>query len=121
MVKIPPRPALALMTALMLAGCARTQLAADLRAAQAPCRDREFKDKSALAACLGEHERPVWAKDDPATLDIYDGFARERAALARHYDDGAITRQQYDAQLDRLESDARTQLAQRHKQASTTP
>lgn len=121
MFETPIRLALAAAIALLLASCARTQLASDLQAAQAPCRDQGFKDKSALVTCLSEHERPVWARDDPATLDIYDRFAQDRAALARQYDDKAITQQQYRAQLDRLEAESREQLAERHKRAAANP
>jgi hypothetical protein len=113
------RPALTMAALLLLAACARSQLSSDLHDAQAPCRDQSFKEKSALVACLDAHERPVWAKDDPGTLDIYDHFAQQRAALARQYDSGAITHQQYSSQLDQLESDARNQLAQRRKQTAS--
>jgi hypothetical protein len=44
---------------------------------------RTFRDKSSLVQCLTEHERPVWAKEEPATLDLYDNFAAQRAELAR--------------------------------------
>ena len=121
MAENPTRPALTVAAMLLLAACARTQLGADLHAAGADCRTQQFNDKSALVACLNAHERPVWAKDDPATLDIYDQFARHRATLAQQYDSHAITEQQYRAQLDQLEADSRAELAQRRKQTAATP
>jgi hypothetical protein len=115
------RPALAIAALVLLAACARTPLGSDLHAAGADCRTQQFSDKAALVACLNQHERPVWAKDDPATLDIYDHFAEQRTALARRYDSGAITEPQYRAELDQLEADSRAALAERRKQTAATP
>jgi hypothetical protein len=112
---------LTLAMLLLLAACAKSQLVSDLQSAEAPCRDEHFTDKAGLDDCLGVHERPVWAKDDPATLDLYDGFARARAALARQYDSGAITERQYSDRLDQLEADTAKALDQRRKEIAAKP
>lgn len=105
---------------LLLAGCARTQLGSDLHKVDAACEDQNFKNKSGLVSCLTEQERPVWAKDEPGTLDLYDSFAQQRARLAQQYDSGAITQQQYSDRLDQIETDTRKQLVERRKQTATT-
>ncbi len=115
------RSVLALSMLLFVAACARSQLVSDLHSAEAPCRDQHFKDKAALDDCLGARERPVWAKDDPATLDLYDGFARARAALARQYDSGAITERQYSDKLDQLETETAKAIDQRRQEIAATP
>jgi hypothetical protein len=107
---------LALAMVLLVAACARSQLVSDLHSAEAPCRDQHFKDKAALDDCLGARERPVWAREDPATLDLYDGFARARAALARQYDGGTITERQYNDKLDQLESETAKTIDQRRQE-----
>ncbi|HUC68503.1 MAG TPA: hypothetical protein VMA53_24000 [Stellaceae bacterium] len=106
---------------LSLAACAHSQFVSDLHSAEAPCRDQHFKDKAGLDDCLSAHERPVWAREDPATLDLYDGFARARAALARQYDSGAITERQYSDQLEQLESATAKAIDQRRKQVAAKP
>jgi hypothetical protein len=118
MVERKRRPVLALAMLLSLAACAQSQLASDLHSAEAPCRDQHFKDKTGLDDCLSAHERPVWAKEDPATLDLYEGFAKARAQLARQYDSGAITEGQYSDQLDQLESATAKAIDQRRKQVA---
>ena len=96
-----------------IVGCTSNQLTADLRSAQEPCRAQHFQDKSSLVRCLNERERPVWAKEDPGTLDLFDRFAAERTELARRYDGGALTREQYEAELRRIETGTRAQLTER--------
>ena len=119
MVERKRQSVLALAMLLLLAGCAaRSQFVSDLHSAEAPCRDQHFKDKAALDDCLGARERPVWAREDPATLDLYDGFAKARAALARQYDSGAITEGQYSDKLDQLESDTAKAIDQRRKEVA---
>ncbi len=110
--KIAPHLTLVVWT-LGLAGCASNQLTTDLRSAQEPCRAQHFQDKSSLVRCLNERERPVWAKEDPGTLDVFDRFAAERTELARRYDGGALTSEQYQAELRRIEAGTRAQLADR--------
>ena len=111
--KIAPHLRLVVWTALGLAGCASNQLTSDLRSAQEPCRVQHFQDKSSLVHCLNERERPVWAKEDPDTLDLFDHFAAERMELARRHDGGVLTREQYQAELQRIEAGTRAQLAAR--------
>lgn len=111
------RPAVA--AALLLWGCTKTQLGADLHSADTSCEDRHFKDKTALVACLAKTERPVWARDEPATIDLYDDFAKQRTELARQYDSGAITQQQYRDRLDQLTASTRTKLTERRRQTAT--
>jgi hypothetical protein len=106
----------AISALLLLGGCARTQLGSDLHSAGAPCRDQQFKDKIALDECLTARERSVWAKDEPATLDIHDRFASRRLDLARQYDSGAITRKQYSEKLEQLDMDTRKELRQRREE-----
>jgi hypothetical protein len=118
MVEQKKRSVLALAMLLLLPACAQSQLASDLHSAEAPCRDQHVKDKASLDDCLSAHERPVWSREDPATLDLYDGFAKARAALARQYDSGAITEGQYSDQLDQLESTTVKAIDQRRKQVA---
>ena len=98
---------------LTLADCASNQLTADLRSAQEPCRTQPFQERSSLVRCLNERERPVWAKEEPGTLDLFDRFAAERTALARRYDGRALTPEQYQSELRRIEDGTRAQLAER--------
>jgi hypothetical protein len=113
MIEIMPPMTLVAATVIALVGCASNQLTADLRSAQEPCRTQHFQDKSSLVRCLNERERPVWAKEDPGTLDLFDRFAAERTELARRYDGGALTAEQYQAELRRIEAGTRAQLAER--------
>ncbi|HEV2546348.1 MAG TPA: histidine kinase dimerization/phospho-acceptor domain-containing protein [Stellaceae bacterium] len=104
-----PSPAIVLA----LAGCASNQLTADLSSAHELCRAQHFHDKLSLVRCLNERERPVWAKEDPGTLDLFGRFAAERTEFARRYDGGALTAEQYQAELRRIEAGTRAQLAER--------
>jgi hypothetical protein len=113
MMQISPRLTLLAGTILALAGCASNQLTADLRAAQEPCRAQHFEDKSSLVRCLNERERPIWAKEEPSTLDLFDRFAAQRTELARRYDGGRLSSEQYQTELRRIEAGTRTQLAER--------
>jgi hypothetical protein len=120
MVERKKRSVLTLAMLLLLAACAaRSQLVSDLHSADAPCRDQHFKDKAGLDDCLSARERPVWAREDPATLDLYDGFAKARAALARQYDSGAITEGQYSDQLDQLESATAKAIDRRRQEVAS--
>lgn len=92
-----------------LAGCA-SQLQYDLGRAERPCHGQEFSQKSALAQCLTRTERPVWAKDDPQTIALYDEFATSRAELAKERDAGTITEEQYDQRLKALAQDLRARI-----------
>lgn len=96
-----------------LAGRTGNQLTTGLRSAQEPCRAQHFHDKSSLVRCLNERERPVRAKEDPDTVDLFDRFAAERAELARRYHGGAVTAEQYHAERRRTEAGTRAQLAER--------
>lgn len=105
--------------ALLLAACSSTELASDLRTADQPCRDQKFPDKTALVDCLASHERPVWARDEPKTLPLYDGFAVKRSDLARRFDQKTISEPQYRDQLEQTEDSFRDQInAVRKQQAS---
>jgi hypothetical protein len=117
----PLRPALAVAFLILLAGCSQSKLGADLHEAGNDCRSQNFTEKTALVTCLNAHERPVWAKDDPKTLDIYDHFAEQRVALARQFDSGALTQKQYREQLDQLETQSRAAIAERRQQSAATP
>jgi hypothetical protein len=111
--KIAPQVTSAAAAIVTLAGCASNQLTADLRSAQEPCRAQHFQDKSSLVRCLNEHERPVWAREDPGTLDLFDRFAAQRTELAQRYDGGGLSAEQYQAELRRIEAGTRAQLAER--------
>lgn len=100
--------------ALALAGCA-TQLQSDLGKAEEPCHKQDFPQKTALSQCLAQAERPIWAKDAPQTLDIYDQFAAGRAALAKERDAGTLNDKQYDDQLEALAKDLRARIASRQQ------
>jgi hypothetical protein len=102
----------AAVAALTLAGCA-SRLSRDLGAAEDPCHETDFAKKAALATCLELHERPVWAKDEPQTLDLYDRFAAARDRLAKERDGGAISEKQYEQQLADVAADLRGQIAAR--------
>lgn len=106
------RQLLAVATALALAGCA-SQLSHDLGSAEDPCHEATFAEKAELATCLELHERPVWAKDEPQTLDLYDRFAAARKVLAKQRDDGAISEKKYDQHLADVAADLRKQIAVR--------
>lgn len=110
---IAPQTILAAAAIVALAGCASNQLTADLRSAQEPCRAQHFQDKSSLVRCLNERERPVWAKEDPRTLDLFDRFAAQRTELAQRYDGGGLSAEQYQAELRRIEAGTRAQLTER--------
>lgn len=111
------RRSIVLAAALLATGCS-SQLSSDLRAAGAPCEDRQWPNKAALAACLDSRERPVWARDEPSTLELYDAFARQRDALARQYDQGSLTDEQYRAKLDRTATEFKARIANRRKAAA---
>jgi hypothetical protein len=111
--QISPPLTLLAGTFFALAGCASNQLTADLRSAQEPCLAQHFQDKSSLVRCLNEHERPVWAKEEPGTLDLFDHFSAQRTRLARRYDGGGLSSEQYQTELRRIEAGTRTLLAER--------
>jgi hypothetical protein len=111
------RRSIAVFAALALAGCS-TQLQSDLGTAEAPCHEAKFADKTELAQCLDKVEEPVWAKDDPKTLDLYDEFAQGRAELSKERDAGTLTDTQYDDRLEALAKDLRAQIADRRKTAT---
>jgi hypothetical protein len=102
----------ALAVAAALAGCA-SQLTYDLGKAEDSCHDQKFPTKSALVACLTAQERPVWAKDEPQTLDLYDQYATARAALAQQRDAGTLSEDQYEKQLGDTNSDFRARISAR--------
>jgi len=58
------------------------------------------------------------AKEEPATLELYDAFAAQRAELARRYDSGALEKQQCETEFDRLESLTRAKLAERRQDSA---
>lgn len=97
---------------------ARPPLEADLHAAGAPCRDQDFKSKLALDECLTAHERPVWQKDEPATLGVYDEYAKKRAELGRELDGSLITRQEYDDNLEQLNRTSGEELRRLRQQVA---
>jgi len=107
--------------ALLLAGCSVSKLSADLRAADAACQDQDWHDKTSLVDCLAARERPVWAKDEPATLALYDAFAAERADLAHRFDQGSLTQAQYGAELARTEAEYRRRIADERRGQAPTP
>ncbi len=111
--------AIAIGAMLLLGGCAAgTQLEAALHAADAPCRDQDFKSKLALDECLTAHERPVWEKDEPATLGVYDSYAKKRAELGRELDGRLITREQYDDNLEQLNRSSGEELRRMRQQVA---
>ena len=103
------RFAVAAAAALGLAAC-DSQLAYDLGKAEKPCHAEKYTGKSALVACLAGHERPVWAQDEPQTLDLYDQYAAARAELAQDRDAGTISEEDYDKRLADLSSDFRARV-----------
>ena len=98
--------------ALALAACA-SKLTYDLGKAEDPCHAQNFTKKSDLAACLVAHERPVWAADEPQTLDLYDQYAAARGNLAQQRDAGTLNEDQYEKQLSDLNADFRARIADR--------
>lgn len=89
---------LALIAALATTSCA-SKLSYDLGKAEDVCHARHFPTKTALDQCLATQERPVWSKDEPQTLDLYDAFAAQRAKLAQQYDQHALSQDQYETAL----------------------
>jgi hypothetical protein len=105
---------LILAAAFALAGCS-TQLQSDLGKAEAPCHRDKPATKLALARCLDVAEAPVWARDEPQTLDLYREFAGGRAAIAKERDAGTITEKDYDTKLGALAQDMRARIAERRE------
>ena len=120
-----------LAVVLLLAACSSTvsgtgdggggKLASDIRAADKPCRDQNFEQKTPLVECLSQHERPVWARDEPRTLGLYDQYAERRAALARQRDAGTISALQYDDQLASTDHEFRERVTAARQQQAATP
>ncbi len=110
------RRLISLAMALALGGCA-SQLTYDLGKAEDPCHAETFAKKADLAACLAARERPVWAKDEPQTLDLYDQYAAARAALATQRDDGTLSEEQYEKQLADVSADFRARITDRRAEA----
>jgi flagellar motility protein MotE (MotC chaperone) len=100
-----------------LAACSGSQLARDLHSAESSC-DKDWPTKSQLVACLDSKDRQVWATEEPATLDLYDSFARQRDALARDLDRKEIDEDQYLERLRKLKNETRAQMAARRGQKS---
>jgi hypothetical protein len=103
---------LVLVAVFALAACYSTQLGRDLHSAESSC-DHDWPSKAALVECLDRQDHAVWAKDEPGTLDLYEGFAQKRDALAQAYDQGRIDESQYLDKLDALKSETRAQMQQR--------
>jgi hypothetical protein len=112
------RSRFALAAALFAAGCT-SQLSYDLGMAEDACHARTWPTKAALAACLTARERPVWAKDEPQTLDLYDGFAAARGELAQAFDRGALSGDQYSDRLDQLAQDFHARIMARRQAEKT--
>ncbi|HWI26994.1 MAG TPA: hypothetical protein VN668_08475 [Stellaceae bacterium] len=105
---------------LLLAGCSSSKLVTDLRQADDPCRDKDWPNKTALVSCLAAHERPVWAQEEPSTLDLYDDYARKRQALAQQRDQGSLTEEQYNKQLWALDHASRDKISERRNEEGIT-
>ena len=105
------RPSLiaAAAAALALAGC-DSQLAYDLGKAEKPCHAANFAAKSALVDCLTSRERPVWATDEPQTLDLYDQYAAARGELAKQRDAGTLSEKDYETRLGEISRDFRARV-----------
>ena len=95
-----------------VAACA-SQLAYDLGKAEEPCHAEKYVAKSPLVECLAGRERPVWARDEPQTLDLYDQFAAAREALAQERDAGKLTDAEYEKRLSDLAGDFRARVTDR--------
>jgi hypothetical protein len=109
--------ALSGLAALALAGCA-SQLSYDLGKAEKPCHEQTFTGKAALVSCLTAQERPVWAQDEPQTLDLYDQYAEARDGLARERDAGTLAEKDYESRLADITSDFRSRIAERRQSAT---
>jgi len=107
-----------LFAGVSLAACScGSQLAHDLRSAESSC-DKDWPTKSQLVACLDSKDHQVWAKEEPATLDLYDTFAWQRDALARDFDQKKIDEHQYLERLHELKDQTRAQMAARRSEKS---
>jgi hypothetical protein len=103
-----------------LAACSGgSQLSRDLHSAESSC-DRDWPTKTQLVACLDSKDHQVWAKEEPATLDLYDTFARQRDALARDFDQKKIDEDQYLKRLRKLKDETRAQMMARRVGRSGT-
>ncbi|MGH6737675.1 MAG: hypothetical protein ACREDY_01335 [Bradyrhizobium sp.] len=107
-----------IMAASLLVSACSSQLAYDLGKAEDECHARTWSSKAALVGCLHAQERPVWAKDEPQTLDLYDGFAAARKELAQQFDRGTLGDSQYRDRLARIADDFRARITERRKAAS---
>src|SRR5579885_711190 len=92
-----------------------SQLSYDLGKAEDACHETRWPGKEPLVRCLDARERPVWAKDEPATLDLYNRFARERADLASQFDQGKLDEAQYRDRLAAVEHDLRAEITARRQ------
>jgi hypothetical protein len=113
------RHVLLLATILLAAGC--SVLRSDLSGAEAPCHNRKFSTKTEFVQCLAAQERPVWAKDEPATLDLYDAYDGQRAALAQKRDRDELTEDQYRSDLETLGTEMRQRIAERRRALRSSP
>jgi hypothetical protein len=110
------RLGLILAAALGVASC-DSPLAYDLGKAEQPCHAERYAQKSALVECLAERERPVWQRDEPQTLDLFDQYAAQRGAIAKERDAGTLTDDQYEKRLSDLAREFRARVTDRRAAA----
>src|SRR5262245_19289839 len=89
---------LPVVLALGLLGCSQVSLNDALKQAEATanCSKSASRGTAALEArCLDAVDRPVWERHSPKTVDAYDVWLAKRMAIAKSYDRGEISAEQY--------------------------
>jgi hypothetical protein len=111
-------PAVILMgLAIVLVGCnSQTSFHDALQQAETTgnCSKNVYRGTAALEArCFSAVDRPVWEKHSPKTVDAYDLWQSRRMAIAKRFDRGEISPEEYRrGNLEAL-SNLKTSLMQR--------
>jgi hypothetical protein len=89
---------ISVVLALGLIGCSQVSLHDALLQAEATanCSKSASRGTAALEArCLNAVDRPVWERHSPKTVDAYDVWLAKRMAIAKSYDRGEISAEEY--------------------------
>ena len=73
------------------------------------------------ARCLNAVDRPVWARLSPSTVDAYDAWQAKRIAIAKSFDRGEISAEQYRRGNLAALTDLRASLMQRDTAEKANP
>jgi hypothetical protein len=89
---------ISVVLAIGLVGCSQVSLRDALQQAEATanCSKNAYRGTAALEArCLDAVDRPVWEKHSPSTIDAYDAWRTKRMTIAKSYDRGEISGEEY--------------------------